>query len=169
MDDNDRVIELMRVLNMTSRQLATEIGVQPSTISNIVARRNRPSLEFLQKVSVAFPEISSDWLFLGKGSIYAQKSDSQRLMEFDEDDVTSSQSALSDGPTVTENMRTDRNGGVKPVQAGTKNSAESQQSQFFVAQAPQVDMATAVRDRKIKKVIILFDDGMYDVFDPSAS
>ena len=50
MTEKERLEKIMETEGMNARQFATEIGVQSSTISNIMGDRNRPSLEVLQKV-----------------------------------------------------------------------------------------------------------------------
>jgi len=61
-----RLIELMRIKNLTSSQLADSIGVQRSGISHFISGRNKPSLEFILKILNHFPDINPDWLLFGK-------------------------------------------------------------------------------------------------------
>lgn len=55
---------------MTVTQFADFINVQRPSMSHIISGRNNPSLDFVTKVLVAFPEIMSDWLIFGKGEAY---------------------------------------------------------------------------------------------------
>ncbi|MDR2906540.1 MAG: helix-turn-helix transcriptional regulator [Bacteroidales bacterium] len=57
---------------MSPTQFADAIGIQRPTMSHILARRNNPSLDFVTKVLVRFPEISSEWLLIGKGQMLKQ-------------------------------------------------------------------------------------------------
>lgn len=54
---------------MTASQFADEIGVQRSSISHILSGRNKPSLEFIQKVINRFPKVDSTWLINGKTNV----------------------------------------------------------------------------------------------------
>lgn len=54
---------------MTASQFADEIGVQRSSVSHILSGRNKPSLEFIQKVINRFPKVDSTWLINGKTNI----------------------------------------------------------------------------------------------------
>lgn len=65
----DRVQTLIKALNYTAAQFADEIGVQKSGISHILSGRNNPSLDFVQKILVHFPEINPEWLIMGKGAM----------------------------------------------------------------------------------------------------
>lgn len=69
---NNRIQLLLDIKDVTASKFATMIGVQPSNISHILSGRNKPSLEFISKVVQAFPDISLDWLILGKGNMYNQ-------------------------------------------------------------------------------------------------
>ena len=55
----------MKLNNMTASSFADEIGVQRSSMSHILSGRNKPSLEFIQKVLIRFPKVSADWLIAG--------------------------------------------------------------------------------------------------------
>lgn len=65
----ERIVALMDYFHMTPGQFADRISVQRSSISHILSGRNKPSLEFIQKILRHFPEINTDWLILGKGEI----------------------------------------------------------------------------------------------------
>lgn len=61
----DRFKYLMKLNNLTASAFADEIGVQRSSMSHILSGRNKPSLEFIQKVLTRFPKVSADWLIAG--------------------------------------------------------------------------------------------------------
>jgi len=61
----DRFKYLMKLNNLTSSAFADEIGVQRSNVSHILSGRNKPSLEFIQKVLMRFPKVNGDWLITG--------------------------------------------------------------------------------------------------------
>ncbi len=61
----DRFKYLMKLNNLTASSFADEIGVQRSSMSHILSGRNKPSLEFIQKVIHRFPKVNADWLISG--------------------------------------------------------------------------------------------------------
>lgn len=71
----DRIQEVMSSFNMTSKEFAEKIGVQRSSISHIVSGRNKPSLDFIMKLTTTFPELNSKWLLHGKEEMIKQKDD----------------------------------------------------------------------------------------------
>jgi transcriptional regulator with XRE-family HTH domain len=69
---NDRIHLILKTKNISASKFADEIGVQRSAISHILSGRNNPSLDFIQKILMRFPDINSDWILTGKGSMYTQ-------------------------------------------------------------------------------------------------
>jgi transcriptional regulator with XRE-family HTH domain len=69
MDLIERFRYIMKLNAMTASQFADEIGVQRSSVSHILSGRNKPSLEFIQKVINRFPKVDSTWLINGKTNI----------------------------------------------------------------------------------------------------
>lgn len=66
MDINERVRMIINSQNLTASAFADKIGVQRSNVSHVLSGRNKPSYEFIEKLLNAFPNVSSDWLILGK-------------------------------------------------------------------------------------------------------
>jgi len=69
MDLIERFRYIMKLNAMTASQFADEIGVQRSSISHILSGRNKPSLEFIQKVINRFPKVDSTWLINGRTNV----------------------------------------------------------------------------------------------------
>ncbi|KJS04234.1 MAG: hypothetical protein VR77_12250 [Flavobacteriales bacterium BRH_c54] len=65
MNITERLQYIMKLNNLSASAFADKIEVQRSSISHILSGRNKPSLEFIQKVLAAFPKVSSDWLLTG--------------------------------------------------------------------------------------------------------
>ena len=70
----NRIQKIIDKQGISLNAFAQEIGVNRSTVSHILTGRNKPSVEVLQKILKRFPELSSDWLLLGNGSMYTQES-----------------------------------------------------------------------------------------------
>tara|TARA_B100000795_G_scaffold220290_1_gene174742 strand:+ start:150 stop:449 length:300 start_codon:yes stop_codon:yes gene_type:complete len=47
--------------------LADNIGVNRATISHILSGRNKPSIDFLEKLLNTYPDINANWLISGVG------------------------------------------------------------------------------------------------------
>jgi len=66
----DRLQELLKKEQLSPVRFAELVGVQRSSVSHILSGRNNPSLDFIQKILLKMPHISTDWLITGKGSMY---------------------------------------------------------------------------------------------------
>ena len=73
----NRIQKIIDQQGISLNAFAQEIGVNRSTVSHILTGRNKPSVEVLQKILKRFPELSTDWLLLGSGSMYAKKESSE--------------------------------------------------------------------------------------------
>ena len=47
--------------------LADNIGVNRATISHILSGRNKPSIDFLEKLLSVYPNLNTNWLIIGIG------------------------------------------------------------------------------------------------------
>lgn len=88
----ERIQNILDHEGLTSARFADNIGVQRSSVSHILSGRNKPGLDFLNKILIAFPAISGDWLITGQGemlkgnqtsgnkfgSLFDQKSNNQK-------------------------------------------------------------------------------------------
>jgi len=65
----DKIEKILLYLGISPSQFADELGVQRSGISHILSERNKPSLEFIQKVLLKYKEVNPEWLMTGKGEM----------------------------------------------------------------------------------------------------
>lgn len=70
---NERVQLILKTKNISASRFADEIGVQRSSISHIISGRNKPSLDLVHKIIKRFPDINSEWIISGKGSMYKEQ------------------------------------------------------------------------------------------------
>ena len=68
----NRLKEVMEYHHLTASLFADKINVQRSSISHIISGRNKPSLDFILKITSTFKEVDIYWLLNGKGSFPTQ-------------------------------------------------------------------------------------------------
>ena len=66
-DFTNRLKKILEIHQLTASLFADKIGVQRSSISHILSGRNKPSLDFILKVTKAFSDVDIYWLLNGKG------------------------------------------------------------------------------------------------------
>ena len=64
---HERLKNWMRIEGLKSSALADSIGVNRATISHILSGRNKPSIDFLEKLLNVYPNINANWLISGIG------------------------------------------------------------------------------------------------------
>jgi transcriptional regulator with XRE-family HTH domain len=67
----NRINEILKRYKLTAAKRAEQLEVPRSTISHILSERNKPSLEFIQKIINRYPEINIYWLLKGVGNFNA--------------------------------------------------------------------------------------------------
>ena len=70
---SERIQIIIDLKEIQPSKFADEIGVQRSSMSHIIAGRNKPSLDFLQKVVQRYPEININWLLSGIGEPFLKE------------------------------------------------------------------------------------------------
>jgi|TARA_B110000902_G_C14102862_1_gene511328 transcriptional regulator with XRE-family HTH domain len=63
----ERLRGWMESEDLKSSVLADNIGVNRATISHILSGRNKPSIDFLEKLLSTYPNINANWLISGVG------------------------------------------------------------------------------------------------------
>jgi transcriptional regulator with XRE-family HTH domain len=63
-----RIKKVMDFHDLTASLFADKIGVQRSSISHILSGRNKPSLDFVLKITTEFKDVDIHWLLNGIGS-----------------------------------------------------------------------------------------------------
>lgn len=70
----ERIRTLLTARQLSPTQFADTIGVSRPIVSHILSGRNKPSLEVVQKIVSAFPDLSLPWLLNGEGAMLAVRS-----------------------------------------------------------------------------------------------
>ena len=93
-----RLNEIMISNNLNSASFAEQIGVQRSSVSHIMSKRNKPSLDFILKIVNSFEEVTLDWLLFDNNLMPSpsSKSDSKFVK-------TKIDSDLNKSPNVSAN------------------------------------------------------------------
>lgn len=143
----DRIQRFLQSENKSYAQFAEEIGVQASGISHILSGRNNPSLDFVVKMLTKYPALSSEWLLFGRGSMY--KTISQPTLF---DDEPAAESAFQAEPREM----------VQAGDSGAVNAAMAEQPSSFTPPAE----ASASGSRKLEKVLLIFSDKTFEVYNP---
>ena len=61
----ERLQLILKMHSITPSSFADKLGVQRSNVSHVLSGRNKPSLDFLEKIVTHFPRVNAHWLITG--------------------------------------------------------------------------------------------------------
>jgi len=134
----DRILKLLTEENLSSSKFAEILNVQRSSISHILSGRNKPSLDFIQKVLKNFPTLNPDWLIIGKGEMY--KKTAQASLNFEET-------------------------GKETAPEAEKNEEIPEQNQNLSNSVQFVNNIVPPQ-KSIERIMVFFDDGTFEELTP---
>ena len=144
---------LMNAENLTGSRLAEYLGIQPSSISHIMSGRNKPSLDFVQKILQRYPRINPDWLLLDSEQMYRTQSS--------EPSPASSSETLFDEPTVAHEPSVQKDEQATDTTSISSPAPNAPHSAMDVA-----DYFATPDGRSVKRVIVMFDDRTFESYEP---
>ena len=145
----DRLRIFMHFKKLNATQLSEIIDVQRSSISHVLNGRNKPSLEFVQRLVKEFPEVSFEWLVNGSGSLTKTGTNVTPPSTTQTDDVvTNVTQEDTSTTTLAGSVRKDDAGQVsepvnKPIQEPDKESVSP-----------------------IKKIVVFYQNGTFEEYFP---
>lgn len=71
----DRVKQVMDSESLSPKEFSNKLAIQRSSLSHIFSGRNKPSLDFIVKLTKTFPKLSMQWMLHGAGEMYALPTD----------------------------------------------------------------------------------------------
>lgn len=151
----DRIRQVMESLHMSQQVFAQFIEMSPASLSGIFTERTRPTLNTVEAIKKKIPNISTDWLMFGTGSMYVKSDEDTPASPELPSDTTEPMLdfGASDFPTtpqITPGATNHDNGrNVRP---------EIVREEIKYIDKPQ---------RKITEIRVYFDDLTFETFVPS--
>lgn len=62
----ERIQLILKMHNLTPSSFADQLGVQRSNVSHVLNGRNKPGIDFLEKIITTFPRVNAHWLITGE-------------------------------------------------------------------------------------------------------
>ena len=67
---DQRLLQFLKAENITQSQFADNLGIAKASVSHLLAGRNKPSFEMIEKIAAVYPALSLEWLITGSGRMY---------------------------------------------------------------------------------------------------
>ncbi len=144
---NTRLKQFLAAENITQAQFADTINVVRASVSHILSGRNNPSFDFIKSMMASYPNLNMEWLMFGKGKMY--KNSHEKDLPAPEYDILFPDEVNEPEPPseIAEIVHDDKKVESKPLSIGFDTLNNGIQ---------HID-----KQRKVSKIIILFDDGTY--------
>lgn len=133
---------------LTNIRFAELLGVNPASISHILAERNKPSFDFIVKIAENLPQYNLRWLLTGKGEPITSpvKSEPSMMSKPSLAEATSPEKA-----SLTEISSLPQNGDCAPA-PNSNNDTKSETPPVMMKNAPT------------SQLIVCFPDGTFEEF-----
>ncbi len=79
MNINQRVEQLIQKIAQNKAGFSAATGISTVILSHIGSGRNKVSLSAVEQILVAYPQVSPEWLILGKGNMFKEMKDTREL------------------------------------------------------------------------------------------
>lgn len=150
-----RIQEIMKFYHVSASGFADAMGVGRSSISHILSGRNKPSLDFVMKITEAYPEAELYWLLYGKGTF-----------------------PKSENPMVKEEKVKLENEIVPSSTPNPINESVSEQDLFSQSDTNEKDISSdqvttpsltqsksnSSLPKEIEKIVFFYNDGTFEVY-----
>ncbi|MGE4288615.1 MAG: helix-turn-helix domain-containing protein [Salinivirgaceae bacterium] len=150
MSIKERLVRIMNSEGLNASLFADKIGVQRSSISHILSGRNKPSLDFLEKILSAYPKYNAEWLVMGTGQVYKAPKQSSLF------DVPADKT--SEEETMGKNVQSEEDNIVTPDANILSDEALNPYGK---------DHEIIKSDKAIEKVLIIYTDGTFSAYLPN--
>ena len=140
----ERLNQIIEKKGLTATKFAAMIGVNASTISHILAGRNKPGFDIINNIAKTFPDLNLTWLITGNGSM-------------DNSPVQKEKNPVMSEPTLFDLEPTEKqNASVIP-----DKNVKSEETRDPIASVRPFTKQT----KKIKRIILFFEDGSFEDYE----
>ncbi|NDW17928.1 XRE family transcriptional regulator [Dysgonomonas sp. 216] len=163
----NRIKSIIEAENLTPARFADNLDIGRAVISHILNGRNKPSLEVITRILAKMPQINSDWLLTGNGSMYKDEvnivNSSQPSLV-----VTTNNNQLSASDLFSQDLFASENVINEPVYTDLV-----EEDKEIEVKTPQDNIQKTVTERiiyrekaakKISKIIIYYTDNTFESF-----
>lgn len=153
----EKLLDLMKNEGLKPSQLAELLEINPAGISHILAGRNKPGFDLLQKILRRFPRINPDWLLLDSDKMYR--------------DDTPTPSAGRQAETSTARAAQPEAGNDLFATTATGRAQEIVKPMQGNLPGRQEEIMTHVPsalsgNKHVKRIVVLYDDQTFESYTP---
>lgn len=154
----ERIAQIIQHVGLTYAEFADKVGISNSSLSHIMAERNKPSLSLLLSIHDAYPQININWLLFGEGNMLMSQTSAIDTKPANDDNLP--QTALFFEPEL---LHTET-----AVQTASTPQADTSNPSFELVKNMDGVNVRMNSDRtscpRITEIRVFYDNGTYEVF-----
>ena len=154
---NTRLKQFLSAENISQSAFADTIKVVRASVSHVLSGRNNPSYEFIRAIMLSYPHLNMEWLLAGKGKMYKEAAPAPGVPA---PEPIPTMSDLLFGEMEVEAPLPETSAQESPIAAPVTEPTRSAQSLSEINTLHE-SIQVAVKQRKVAKIIVMFDDGSY--------
>ncbi len=173
----DRIKQVMEFSGLSPAQFATELGINRSNLTHLFSGRNQPSLDFIRKILIRFPQVKTEWLMMGMGPMLKDESHQSQIpivIETSEPDLFSQSLPKIEKPIpIIENKPIEKievnesnflDESIKNKKNVIENTARELNPVKEHTSAPQI--FNSREGKKVKKIVMFYMDNTFEIYEP---
>ena len=130
---------------LNASSFADKIGVQRSSMSHLLSGRNKPSLDFVMKITEFFPEVDLYWILNGTGSF---PKNNEEILE-----TTKTPAPISSNQNLT------------PGDLFSEINYEAGKTEMKIASETK-NQNLISEESEIEKIVIFYKNGTFKAYNP---
>lgn len=149
---------LMDQLQLKPGQFARILEINPAIISHILAERNKPGVDLLQKILRKFPQVNPDWLLLDSEDMFrpTQATDVSSIAELPQSSNANTEQTLFASDTHNAEPKSEQ-------QLNFQNPNETPNTNAI---QPAVLTDVSITNKSITHVVLFYADGSFESYIP---
>ncbi len=151
----DRIRQIMESQHMTQQVFAQFIEMSPASLSSIFNGRTKPTLNIVEAIKKKIPDISTDWLMFGSGSMYLDANSASPTPSSTPLSASESMLEFSDAPVIAPDF----------VQPTTQNP-NSVKSTRPISAREEIKIIDKM-PRRVTEIRVFYDDQTWESFIPA--
>ncbi len=155
----DRIKQIMDAQQMSQQAFASFIDISPATLSSIFNGRTKPTISIIEAVKKKIPNINTDWLMFGSGSMFSAAKDQQS-------EATSPTPGIEEGMLdfgYDDNVVVADDKKIEPSRVQETNSVRNTPCETVKTEIKFVDKP----QRHVVEIKVYYDDFTYESFYPA--
>ena len=152
-----RLKKILEFYNLSAASFAESISVPRSSISHILSGRNKPSLDFVLKITKSYPEVDLYWLLENKGTFplenYERDQNESSVLKQSARIETVKKSSPPSTPSLFESTQNSNLLETDKHEAGTLNEQNEESESILKHISKELD-----------RIVMFYTDGTFEEF-----